>query len=170
MTNFDLKLSASGLGHIAASKSENDFSFVVGDERYDCPWFIANFVSRKVARLHEVDPSVRELSVETEDREHEFGTFLSLGRGIGVRVSESNRLFLLSLARELESFELYFAIQDHLTDNHSISAFCADFRSSGSFDLVSDRAVDFLASHFFEIPSFHCCYAHFITRLPSSVE
>jgi hypothetical protein len=46
MADFELKLSARGLGNIAAGKAENDFTFNVGDIEYEFPWFIADFLSK----------------------------------------------------------------------------------------------------------------------------
>jgi hypothetical protein len=123
MTTFGVRLGASGLNNIAASKAENDFSFIVGDRTYSCPWFVADFISPRIAHLHEVDASVNEFLVTTEDCENEFSTFLGLGRGLVAEVSERNRLFLLSLAGELGNVEFYFAIVGHLSENISISTF-----------------------------------------------
>jgi hypothetical protein len=45
-TKIKIKLSASGMANIAKSRSssEPDFTFIVGEHRYNCPWFVAGFI------------------------------------------------------------------------------------------------------------------------------
>jgi hypothetical protein len=89
---------------------DNDFTFIVGEHRYRCPWFIADFVSPKVGRLHTADVTVNELGTESEDLKNEFKMIVSLGFGCTVSVPRENQSFLLSIARELCNWRLYFLI------------------------------------------------------------
>jgi hypothetical protein len=86
-----LLLSATGMRNIAQSKAENDFTFIVGDVSYQCPWFVAAFLSPRIGELHSMDPTVNEYLIETKDPEHQFEEFLSFGRGEFVQVRERNR-------------------------------------------------------------------------------
>jgi hypothetical protein len=63
MSKLEAKLSANGMRNITISKVENDFDFVVGDHRYSCPWFVAAFLSPKIAQLHALDCSICEFHV-----------------------------------------------------------------------------------------------------------
>jgi hypothetical protein len=45
-------ISASGLANIPQSESRNDFEFVVGNARYRCPSFVADFLSPLLCPLH----------------------------------------------------------------------------------------------------------------------
>jgi hypothetical protein len=101
-----LKLSANGMTNIASSKKENDFTFVVGTEFYTCPWFVAVFLSPRIAHLHAIDPSVDEYVVETEDSAHQFNDFLRLGGGVSIDVTEQNHRFLLLISSELGNYEV----------------------------------------------------------------
>jgi hypothetical protein len=98
------------MANIAASKAENDFTFSVGGESYNCPWFVADFLSPRIGKLHSLDPTMNEFVIETEDPGHDFETFLRLGRGLEVEVNERNRRFLLSVSSELGNCELYSSL------------------------------------------------------------
>jgi hypothetical protein len=72
---FPATLSAKSMARIPFSHYERSFAFVVGSTTYHCCFFIADFLSAKVARLHESDPCVDCYWVSTSD---ETGLFLSL--------------------------------------------------------------------------------------------
>jgi hypothetical protein len=74
-----LKLSSSGMANITKSRTENDFTFIVGGRRHSCPWVIADFVSPKIGRLHSVYVPVNPMNVDAEDINNEFQSILSLG-------------------------------------------------------------------------------------------
>jgi hypothetical protein len=73
-----LSLSVKGLRLLEGSHHERDFTFIVGDERYSCPSFVAEFLSPRVTSLRSQDITIDEFSIETEDPGHHFGTLLSL--------------------------------------------------------------------------------------------
>jgi hypothetical protein len=145
-----LKLSASGMANIAPSKTENDFTFIVGNDSYPCPWFVAAFLSPRIGHLHSIDPTFNELEIETEDPDHQFESIVSIGRGGSIDIIESNSRFLASVASELGNFELYFSVHDLMQTNGTVSTFCEHFKDWGFTDHFSDDAIDFLAVHFWE--------------------
>jgi hypothetical protein len=61
MTESRLRLSSGGMRNIVKARIENDFTFIVDEHRYSCPWFIAEFLSPKVGRLHSIDGMIQEL-------------------------------------------------------------------------------------------------------------
>jgi hypothetical protein len=157
-----LRLSGRGLANIAESKKQNDFTFIVSGHRYDCPWFVADFLSPRVGRLHENDPSASELVIDTSDRQGQFPDFLSLGRGDAISLTSSNRSFILSVAAELENFDIYWLVRADFPDEMNCSSFCSDFADLHGFDCPADRVISFIASHFCEIDE------SFLIRLPIS--
>jgi hypothetical protein len=146
-----LKLSASGMRNIAQSKAENDFTFIIGDASYKCPWFVATFLSPRIGQLRSMDPTVTEYVIETEDPEHQFEEFLSLGRGDFIEVSERSRQFLISVSSELGNFELYFSIHDWLQQTVTVPGFCQLLSGSETEDYFSEKSIEFLAVHFNEL-------------------
>jgi hypothetical protein len=108
--------------------------------------FLAEFLSPKVGRLHSVDATVSEIHFEVEDVNNDFQTILSLGFGSSLSVTSENRLFLLSIARELNNWELSFSFHDLSEDNLIISEFCQQFDDWKQIEFLSERAAAFLAS------------------------
>jgi hypothetical protein len=80
-------LSARGLSNIRYRDDLNDFEFIVGREHYQCPWFVASFLSGRIAEARSVDDTICEFSVVTKDARNVFSRFLSLGRGAIITVS-----------------------------------------------------------------------------------
>jgi hypothetical protein len=119
MTEMKIKLSAGGMTNIAKSKLnlEPDFTFIVGEDRYTCPWFVAAFVSPKVCSLHSTDVTHNKLEIATKDLRKEFSNVISLGYGSTLSVRKENRSFLLSIARELNNYEIYFSVADCFETN-----------------------------------------------------
>jgi hypothetical protein len=56
-TGIELALSAKGLGNLPKNVYENDFTFIVGETRSDCPSFIASFLSPRICDLQKSDPT-----------------------------------------------------------------------------------------------------------------
>jgi hypothetical protein len=158
----ELRPTGRGMAHIAVSKKENDFTFIVGGHRYDCPWFVADFLSPRVGRLHANDPSACELVIGASDAQGQFNDFLSLGRGCAVSLTSANRPFFLSVAVELENFELYWQIQGDFSDSVTFQSFCSTVENLNWIDFASPQVISFIASHFFEMDR------SFLSRLPIS--
>jgi hypothetical protein len=141
------------MGNISGPKIENDFTYIVNGHRHGCPWFVADFLSPKVARLHSVDPTIGEMIVEIEDLSDQFEQFLGLGRGSGLVITDTNRAFFSSIACDLCNAELYFAIKGDFETNATFAAFWEQFPDSEFVDYIPDRSMEFTASPFFEIDS-----------------
>jgi hypothetical protein len=58
--DFALQLTIKELKCIPQHEIRNDFTFIVGDSRYSCPWYVADFLSPTICHLHEVDPLLDE--------------------------------------------------------------------------------------------------------------
>jgi hypothetical protein len=100
-------LSATGLQRLEAVDHEKDFFFIVGDERYDCPSFVAEFLSPRITTLRSQDITIQEFSLNTADPNHYFGALLSLGFGREISLSENQLSFVRSVSGELHNYELF---------------------------------------------------------------
>jgi hypothetical protein len=140
------------MANITSSKIENDFTFIVGNDSYACPWLVAAFLSPRIGRLHSTDPTLNEITIETKDPEHQFESILSIGRGESIEVNESSIRFVASIASELGNFELYFSVHELIDRKVTgpVSEFCEHFKDWGFVGDFSDEAIDFLAVRFFE--------------------
>jgi hypothetical protein len=145
-----LTLTSRGLENIPQSQDRNDFTFLVGDVRYSCPSFVAEFLSPKLCSLHETDPTINEFSIETLDPNRHFEDFLRLGLGQSIEVGDSARSFFVSVAEELENRELgrFFAKgrDDKLTVSNALECFHLCYL--GHFPHAAE--LEFVSSHFSE--------------------
>jgi hypothetical protein len=89
ISSLPFSRSAKGLQRLEDINHENDFAFIVRDERYSCPSFAAEFLSPRVTSLRSQDMTIRDFRIETADPSDQFGNFLSIGFGHEVRFSET---------------------------------------------------------------------------------
>jgi hypothetical protein len=147
------------MANVAASKPDNDFTFIVDGNRHDCSWFVAAFLSPRIGRLHRTDGSLNEFVVVTGDPHGYFDDFVSVGRGAPLSLTPANREFLLAIAAELENFELYWLIREEFERDKLDYLKICEF---DAIDAAPERVITSIASHLseFERP--------FLSRLPHS--
>jgi hypothetical protein len=66
-TCVEISLSAKGFRNLPRNVYEKDFTFIVGENRYYCPSFVACLLSPRICNLQMKDPALREFYIETED-------------------------------------------------------------------------------------------------------
>jgi hypothetical protein len=88
----------------------NDFECIVSEDqhRYRCPWFIAHFISRRIAALQGIDNIICSHRVETSDVDHEFKKIISLCRGEAITIESKNRESYGALGEGFENEKLLF--------------------------------------------------------------
>jgi hypothetical protein len=144
MTDFDVCLSPAAITNIVLEQIQEDFQFVVGDQRYKCPRILAEFLSPRVCLSHSVDPSIAEYVFETSDSNEQFQFFLSLGSASRIRVSRANLDFFLCLSREFGNSSLYISLVKHF-DGQIIDFKIPDSTTLGLFD---DDLIGRISSNF----------------------
>jgi hypothetical protein len=103
-----LSLSVNGFRRLEdPNLHEHDFAFMVGEERYSCPSFVAEFLSPRVSSLRSQDITIDEFSIETADPSNYFSSLLSIGFGHEVSFSLNELSFLRSVCGELGNRELF---------------------------------------------------------------
>jgi hypothetical protein len=109
-----IALSTKGLRNIPFSQYENDFRFLVGDSEYRCPSFVADFLSPRIASAHSADITIDSFELHISSSERVFETFLSVGRGCSVTLTESNLGLFRSICIELGNQELLDVLFEQL--------------------------------------------------------
>jgi hypothetical protein len=150
--HFKISFSSKGLPNIPCSENRNDFDFIVGENHYPCPWYVAAFLSPKICRNCSIDPTQTEFIVETSDSNHQFDEIVSLSRGETIDfTSSSSRLsFFISIAREFENGELLFSMKDQIDPELNISNVIPRLIERSEFEMRNDEEIEFIASHFYE--------------------
>jgi hypothetical protein len=113
--------------------------------------FVAEFLSPRIISLRLQDITIHEFSIATEDPDHFFGTFLSIGFGHVVSVSRAEVRFVRSVCGELwnqEVFEKTVKPGDGKISKDELMARMAFLNGvDGSFECDPGP----IASHFYEL-------------------
>jgi hypothetical protein len=142
-----IALSARGLSNIQYRDDLNDFDFIVGQSHYQCHWFVAAFLSRRICAQLLIDNTICEFLVTTEDPKCEFCQFLSLGRGEMIAVSTSDISFYESLSEELLNDELSSAVSEvTMSDMTSDNVFVM-LRRRQNVGFAISNEIEFITTH-----------------------
>jgi hypothetical protein len=172
-----ISASFQSLSSIPGNQFRANFEFVVGSRRYLCDSLIAAFLSPRIGRRLEVDSSVCSFSVATRDDNDDFRSFLTLGQGAPLRLSQSNIGFFASLFEELENTDLYYALLQFLDAEISPTDAMLKLQARQTLGHDMKREIAFIASHLYEFPmatlvtldydTFHRVISHDSIRLKS---
>jgi hypothetical protein len=147
-----LSLAVNGLQRLEdRNLHEPDFVFVVGDERYSCPSFVAEFLSPRVSSLRSQDVTIDAFPIETADPSHYFGSLLSIGFGHEVSFSLKELPFIRSVFGGLGNrrlFEKTLMSREGEIQEDELNARLAFF---SRFDGTFDMDVGILAAHFYSL-------------------
>jgi hypothetical protein len=146
-TGVEISLSAKGFRNLPRNVYENDFTFIVGENLYYCPSFVASFLSPRICDLQKKDPTLREFHIETKDPTHLFEKLLEVCYGSSFRVCESISFFG-SIFNELWNRELYEQISD---SDLTIFNVVDRIKFLSSMNESCEREIEFCSSHFSEI-------------------
>jgi hypothetical protein len=146
-----LSLSAKGLQRIENVNHEKNFAFIVGDERYYCPSFVAEFLSPRVSSLRSQDITIDEFSIDTADPDHHFEWVLSIGFGREVSFGESDLSFVRSVCGNLSNSELFEKTLKHEEGHITEAGLKARIEFLSGVDGSGDFDVSVVASHFYEL-------------------
>jgi hypothetical protein len=149
--SLSLSLSAKGLQRLEGVNHEDDFVFIVGDERYSCPSFVAEFLSPRISSLRSQDITIDEFSITTADPNHQFDLLLSIGFGREVSFSETGLSFVRSVCGELLNYELFAqTLKQEECPQHRQDELKARLAFLSGCDGGSELEVGVLASNFYQ--------------------
>jgi hypothetical protein len=143
-------LSVKGLQRLEQVNHEKDFTFIVGDERYRCPSFVAEFLSPRICSLRSQDITIDEFLIETKDPSHQFGLLLSIGLGHDISVSGSDVSFVRSVCGELRNRELFEEMLGNEGGEVQREALKARLNFLRESNESFDWDVGIVASHFYD--------------------
>jgi hypothetical protein len=88
-TGVEISLPAKGFRNLPTNLYQNDFTFIVGENRYVCPSFLASFLSPRICDLQMKDATLREFYIETQDPTNLFQKLLEVCYGSSFRICAS---------------------------------------------------------------------------------
>jgi hypothetical protein len=92
LLGVEIALSAKGFRNLPKNIYKNDFTFIVGQNRYHCPSFIASFLSPRICHLQMSDPTLQEFEIETNDETNSFQNVLELCYGSSFRICKQDSI------------------------------------------------------------------------------
>jgi hypothetical protein len=105
-----------GLANVAVRDWSDDFTFIIGDRRYQCRSSVAQFLSPLVSKLHSIDATISELRLGIEDPERLFGSVLETGKGNSIAVDSTHRQTFAGICAAPWNSELYRSFDPELGD------------------------------------------------------
>jgi hypothetical protein len=149
---ISVAFSAKTLRTLPQNVYENDFTFIVGEARYQCPSFVASLLSPRLCRLQAADPTIHEIEIQTPDPGCYFESIVNLDFDSRLR-SPAGRSFVRRLCAELLNRELYAGLIGDRADELTISNALDRAEFEFGFGLGGDcaSALDFCLSHFAEL-------------------
>ena len=143
-----IELSAKGLMYAQKVDTAEMFTFLVGEKIYKIPKLIAAFIAPKLANILTADPTQTMYKVKTADNSNMFELIMSLSRGEQIEVNDSNFLFILSVALELQNRELVKLSSSFDTAQLNPDNAIRRLREKLFLKLEPKKEADYIASRF----------------------
>jgi hypothetical protein len=148
-----LNLSAKSLKTISWVNYERDFQFKIGNNKYFCPSFVAEFLSPRISNLRKSDSTIKSFQIETVDSAKCFERFLSPGFGSSVCLSCEDYLIFEKLSVELGSTEFYEQLFEEFEGEINAQNVCDRLKHLEQLNCFCEREIAFAVSHFTNIDS-----------------
>jgi hypothetical protein len=148
-----ITLTSKGLKNIQWSNYENDFTFEVGEKHYDCPSFVAEFISPRISKLRQTDNTIQSFQITTSDPTDNFAKVLSLGFGSSVCFAFHNSSFIQSICIELESREIYEEFMKNEEEPLTLDNIVSRLQSQEKLNCLKESDIEFAAFHFISLES-----------------
>ena len=145
-------LSTAGLRNINFDQYENDFSFIVGGEIFQCNKLLADFISPKVCKMRMLDKTVNSLEIPISNSidPRLFELIIGLTKGYSIEIAKDERLPLTFLFKELENTEFLNFISNYL-DSLNDSNVISTIKMKSELNLPIDKEISYLSSRFYKI-------------------
>jgi hypothetical protein len=158
-------LSGRGLANVAVRDWSHNFTFIIGDHRYWCRSFLAQFLSPQVSKLHSIDGTIDELRLEIEDGDELFGSVLEAAGSGNIAVEMVHRRIFMGICGALWNSDLYKAVCGQIGDDIIMENVGDHLRFLSATRCDISTEIDFIASHFDDF----LCRCDAIAVLPLSL-
>jgi hypothetical protein len=125
-----------------------NFQFIASGRIFKSSFVVADFLSPRVAKIHELDRSADSFELDTRDCSQEFEEFFGLANGSELAVSSENYRTLLSIADELENSEVLSFLMEMAREQLTVHSALALFEMKSRAGMNCERELDFLAVNF----------------------
>ncbi|OHT17275.1 F5/8 type C domain containing protein [Tritrichomonas foetus] len=148
-----ISLSPKGLQNINAT--EDEFTFVIGNDQYHVPAALAEFISPTVSKLRKLDKSTSTFTIPIEDECGRFRHILKLMKGSPIEITSIDAQMLRYFAEKLGNGELYENLSHLQCTELNKDTVVEILLSKYRINLPYDKELQYIAYHFSEIPIDH---------------
>ena len=114
-----IKLQTDSVLQVPFLNYQNDFTFIINSERFEMSVFAADLLSTKISKIHLIDPTIKEFSLNTEAR-GDFNKILKLVNFQKQQFSEEELPYIAEIIETLELDKIFIEIKSE-QENEEIS-------------------------------------------------
>ena len=141
-------LSSKGLQNLPLTVYENNFEFILIKKIFKCPTFLADFISPKIGKFHQVDITLNQFYINIEDPKNNFNIIMNLMYGKEVQITIEQTYWLLKIGRILENDEIINYVNNFDDQELSINTIFEIIKQKKEFGINISRELQFISSHF----------------------
>lgn len=153
MKSLKYSVSPNGIYRVAEMPGDQQFTFYAGDNSYSVNRSLACFISPRILSQIQLDPTASSITINSRDEKHEFDQFVSLMKGKSIQIDTNNVDYILSVASFLQNQEIIDEIMRADTAKLTTSNVIKRVLMKRQFNTYIDQEVEYIASHFNELPA-----------------
>lgn len=154
-----ITLTSKGFGQINPNFLSHDFVFLIGLQEYPCNKIQADFLSPKVANMHQVDPFINCFLIGSDNNslKGDFSAFMDYMKTGEICIHPKQFRFYYQVSKILGNSELSNELMRIITEEHrnkeqlSSDEIIRHLIILDQFEDYNNDFIDFVASHFHEL-------------------
>ena len=146
-----IKLQTESVLQVPIYNYQQDFLFIVNGEKYMTNKFVADLLSNKISKIHQIDPTSSEYFITTHHKGN-FKHILDLLEFNLINIDESEIEFITEIIDELGTDKIDLNIYTpEITIDNAINHISKQEKSKITYTGQILKEIDFLSSHFYEL-------------------
>ena len=145
-----IKLLTDSICHVPLHSYQHDFTFIVNNEEYKTNKIVADLLSPKISKIHQIDPTFNVYSINTRSK-GDFQLIFDLLSFNSIDLSDSNINFISEIMDNLEAERIDITIPDTELTVKNVIELIKKHEKSLIYQKYLIKEIDFLSEHFYEL-------------------
>ena len=145
-----IKLLKDSICHVPLHSYQHDFTFIVNNEEYKTNKIVADLLSPKISKIHQIDPTFNVYSINTRSK-GDFQLIFDLLSFNSIDLSDSNINFISEIMDNLEAERIDITIPDTELTVKNVIELIKKHEKSLIYQKYLIKEIDFLSEHFYEL-------------------
>ena len=135
-------------------ESYDEFTFIVNDQRYKTTRIVADLISKKISRMHSIDPTIDAFSFKTENK-GDFKIILDLVDFERRTIEENDLLFVAEALQILESQPIFNSTEEKekISNKNIFEQIEKHEKYSILYEDDLENDINYISSHFYDLCS-----------------